>query len=288
MDKRGFKGIWIPREIWLHEGLTMQEKIMLVEIDSLDNENGCFAQNKHFADFLGIGERRVQTIIKSLKAKGYLEISFTYKPGTREIERRVMRIASPPYPRFSTQGGEQNDTTPHEQNDTTPHEQNDVGVVNKTTPGGEGKCADSNTLPSNTYPSNTSGEKKKKAPAKADADAPDFSNTNFSTEMVEAVETWLRYKAERREKYKPTGLKSLISEIQHNVDRYGEAAVISLITTCMASNWRGIIFDKLRGMPEVRRPAAGGQGGQSGQGTMPETNNEFARLRQRLEGSRHD
>lgn len=275
MDKRGFKGIWIPREIWLHEGLTMQEKIMLVEIDSLDNENGCFAQNKHFADFLGIGERRVQTIIKSLKAKGYLDISFTYKPGTREIERRVMRIASPPYPRFSTQGGEQNDTTPHEQND--------VGVVNETTPGGEGKCADSNTPPSNTIPSNTSNEKK--APAKADADSPDFSKTNFSTAMVETVETWLRYKAERREKYKPTGLKSLISEIQHNVDRYGEEAVMRLINSCMAANWRGIIFDKLRGMPEVRRPVAGGQ---SGHGTMPETNNEFARLRQRMEGSRHE
>ena len=283
-DNRGFKGIWIPREIWLHEGLTMQEKIMLVEIDSLDNENGCFAQNKHFADFLGIGERRVQAIIKSLKAKGYLDISFTYKPGTREIERRVMRITSPPYPSFNSACGEQNDTTPHEQNDTTPHEQNDVGVVKETSQGGEGKCAESNTPPSNTPPSNTTREKKKRA-AENTTITPDFSNTNFSTAMVEKVETWLRYKDERRDSYTPTGLQSLISEIQHNVDRYGEEAVMSLINSCMAANWRGIIFEKLKGKPEVRRAASDGQGAPT---TMPETNNEFARLRQRLEGSRHD
>jgi hypothetical protein len=37
--KRDFKGIWIPKEIWLNENLTLQEKVFLVEIESLDNEN---------------------------------------------------------------------------------------------------------------------------------------------------------------------------------------------------------------------------------------------------------
>ena len=37
---RDFKGIWIPREIWLNENLSLQEKAFIVEIDSLDKENG--------------------------------------------------------------------------------------------------------------------------------------------------------------------------------------------------------------------------------------------------------
>lgn len=50
--ERDFKGIWIPKEIWLNTHLTMNEKLFLVEIDSLDNEKGCFASNDYFAEFL--------------------------------------------------------------------------------------------------------------------------------------------------------------------------------------------------------------------------------------------
>lgn len=273
-EKRGFKGIWIPREIWLHPDLTMQEKIMLVEIDSLDNDHGCWAQNKHFAEFLDIGERRVQAIIKSLKEKGYITISFTYKPGTKEIERRVIRVSAN-YPRASVEGGEGNDTTPDEGNDTTPPEQNDAGVVKESSQGSEGKCAENNTIPIKALSINTRVSKGKAA-AEAAATAPDFSQTTFTPEMIAKVEDWLQYKKERRETYKPTGLKSLITEIQNNVTNYGEQAVMDLIGKCMAANYQGIIWDRLRSLPAVRQP-------QAPQG-MPDTNNEFARLRQKYEG----
>lgn len=65
-----------------------------------------------------------------------------------------------------------------------------------------------------------------------------------------AVEDWLQYKAEKREPYKPQGLKSLISEVKNNADRYGDAAVIELIRQCMSNNWRGIIFDRLKKAPD--------------------------------------
>ena len=54
MKTRDFKGIWIPKEIWLNKNLKLIEKIFLVEIDSLDNEDGCYASNKYFAEFFGI------------------------------------------------------------------------------------------------------------------------------------------------------------------------------------------------------------------------------------------
>ena len=53
-QERAFKGIWIPKEIWLSQDLTMQEKIMLVEIDSLDNESGCFAPHLNPLDICDI------------------------------------------------------------------------------------------------------------------------------------------------------------------------------------------------------------------------------------------
>lgn len=61
-------------------------------------------------------------------------------------------------------------------------------------------------------------------------------------------EDWLAYKQERREAYKPTGLKSLVTQVQNAVRQYGEQAVADLIRASMASNWAGIAFDRLQRM----------------------------------------
>ena len=49
-ENRDFKGVWIPKEIWLNTDLSIIEKVLLVEIDSLDNsDRGCFASNEYLA-----------------------------------------------------------------------------------------------------------------------------------------------------------------------------------------------------------------------------------------------
>lgn len=87
---RDFKGIWIPREIWLSEDLSITEKVLLVEIDSLDNESGCFASNEYFAKFLKISKDRVSRLISGLCKKGYVTSTMTYKEGSKEIDKRVL------------------------------------------------------------------------------------------------------------------------------------------------------------------------------------------------------
>ena len=67
------------------------------------------------------------------------------------------------------------------------------------------------------------------------------------------MEDWLQYKTEKRDPYKPQGLKSLVTEIKNNADRYGDAAVIELIRQCMSNNYRGIIFDRLKKQPDAER-----------------------------------
>lgn len=71
---RDFKGIWIPKEIWLNNDLTLLEKIILIEIDSLDNENHCIAGNDYLAEFCNCSERKVSDAIKKLTELGYIEV----------------------------------------------------------------------------------------------------------------------------------------------------------------------------------------------------------------------
>jgi hypothetical protein len=72
-ENRDFKGVWIPKEIWLNTDLSIIEKVLLVEIDSLDNsDRGCFASNEYLAKFVQLSEGRVANIISDLKKRKFL------------------------------------------------------------------------------------------------------------------------------------------------------------------------------------------------------------------------
>jgi hypothetical protein len=73
MSNRDFKGVWIPKEIWLNENLTMLEKVIFVEIDSLDNEDHCIASNEYFANFCGCSESKVTKAITKLISLNMIE-----------------------------------------------------------------------------------------------------------------------------------------------------------------------------------------------------------------------
>ena len=90
--KRDFKGIWIPKEIWLNEDLSIMEKLFLIEIDSLDNEEGCYASNEHFSNFFGLSKNRCTEIIKSLEKKGLISIELQREPGKKNISKRIIRV----------------------------------------------------------------------------------------------------------------------------------------------------------------------------------------------------
>lgn len=92
--KRGFRGVWIPAEIWLSEDLTLMEKLFLVEIDSLDNDKGCYASNKHFAKFFDISKSRCSQIINSLKRKKMISVS--YIRDGKEVKTRVIKKLNTP------------------------------------------------------------------------------------------------------------------------------------------------------------------------------------------------
>ena len=84
---RDFKGVWIPKEIWLSPELSLMEKVLFVEIHSLDNERGCYASNRHFAEFFGLSERQIRRHLASLKEKAFITITILNDTD------RVMRAA---------------------------------------------------------------------------------------------------------------------------------------------------------------------------------------------------
>lgn len=67
----------------------------------------------------------------------------------------------------------------------------------------------------------------------------------FDGELRKKLEEWLRYKSERRETYKPTGLRNFISEVQNKRKVYTDTDICKLIGQCMANGWKGIIWDRL-------------------------------------------
>lgn len=95
-SNRDFRGIWIPAEIWLTKELTVGEKLMYVEIESLSKlQRGCFASNAHFAEMFSISNSRVSEIISSLATKGFVSVE-QKRQGVRTVQRVIQIIPRHP------------------------------------------------------------------------------------------------------------------------------------------------------------------------------------------------
>lgn len=69
---------------------------------------------------------------------------------------------------------------------------------------------------------------------------------HFSALVASAVLDWLAYKHERDEAYTPTGLQSLLEQIEKQIADHSEQAVADVIRLSMSNGWRGIVWDKIR------------------------------------------
>ncbi len=107
MMDRAFRGIWIPAEIWESKDLSITEKVMLVEIDSLcnDPEKGCYKNNSSFAKFFDLSESRVSEIISSLKDKGFIRVEYK-RQGSKIVGRNIFMVNRHERPEFKEKSSE--------------------------------------------------------------------------------------------------------------------------------------------------------------------------------------
>jgi DNA-binding Lrp family transcriptional regulator len=95
--ERDFKGVWIPKEIWLDDRLNALDKVILTEIDSLDmSERGCYASNRHIAEFCQCSETKVSTAISKLVKLGYLYVK-SFDGRQRELKSRLSKFERQDY-----------------------------------------------------------------------------------------------------------------------------------------------------------------------------------------------
>lgn len=88
-DNRDFKGVWIPKEVWINTRLNALDKVILIEIDSLDQgEKGCYASNEHLAEFCQCSKTKVSTAIKKLIDCGYIYVQ-NFDGRKRELKSRL-------------------------------------------------------------------------------------------------------------------------------------------------------------------------------------------------------
>lgn len=138
----------IPANVRHDKDLAPNAKLLYGEITALCNEKGyCWASNQYFAELYGVSVLSVKRWVNSLVTKGYVYRTLTYKPNSKEVDKRILSIDS----------GIKIDTT-SVQNCYDPSIKNDASssIKNDT---------DNNTSINNTF-NNTNiykGEKKRKS-----------------------------------------------------------------------------------------------------------------------------
>lgn len=77
------------------------------------------------------------------------------------------------------------------------------------------------------------------------ADYAALVNEFFNNEPVKtAINTWLDYKKENRQSYKPTALKVLLARLKKEADNFGEQYVIDEINHSIGNRYAGIYAEK--------------------------------------------
>lgn len=73
-EDRDFRGIWVPRKVYLSREVNWYAKILFMEIHGLTEKGReCYMSNRHMATILNISHRQVSRYISELKALGWIE-----------------------------------------------------------------------------------------------------------------------------------------------------------------------------------------------------------------------
>jgi hypothetical protein len=97
----------IPASVRYDKNIPQGAKLLYGEISSLCNKEGyCWAGNEYFASLYQTSERTVINWINKLKDKGHISVSYTYVPGKKEIQSRLLRLTDNAPPKNNAKTGE--------------------------------------------------------------------------------------------------------------------------------------------------------------------------------------
>ena len=96
MDKPNYYAV-IPAEVRYSKKLTPNAKLLYAEITALCNMNGkCTASTQYFSKLYEVSRVSIQKWLKILEDNNYIKRVNIYKPGSKEIDTRVITLVNIP------------------------------------------------------------------------------------------------------------------------------------------------------------------------------------------------
>ena len=75
--------------------ITPNAKLLYAEITAFCDMNGeCFASNRYFAKLYNKSKVTISKWVRELSENGFIETSYTYKEGTKEIDKRYLQLCN--------------------------------------------------------------------------------------------------------------------------------------------------------------------------------------------------
>ena len=91
-DKQTYYAV-IPASVRYDEKLSANAKLLYAEITCLTNKNGeCFASNNYFANLYHVTKQAISRWLLLLQKQNYINIEYFYKPNSKEIEKRLIKL----------------------------------------------------------------------------------------------------------------------------------------------------------------------------------------------------
>ena len=110
--EREFKGVWIPKEVWLNQDLSLVEKALLAEIDSFSGEGKAFYKsNETIQEEYKISRPTISKALKKLEGMGFIKVEFdgrkrkvTYQADRKIFTGRRKEIYGQTVKKFPAEG----------------------------------------------------------------------------------------------------------------------------------------------------------------------------------------
>ena len=199
----------IPANVRYDKNLKDKAKLLYGEITALCNEKGyCWASNRYFAELYSVSIKTISTLIKNLIDNGYIYSEIIYKDGSKEIDKRYLKLVNNPI----------------------------ENIVNTPM---EEKVKDNNTVINNTIINNKK-EKKEKASSKNNKSEIDMLIEEY-TNNIELKNTLIEFVKHRKSLKAPMttrALKQLMNKL--NSLATNDSVKIEILNESILNGWKGV------------------------------------------------
>lgn len=138
-ERRDFKGVWIPKRLYMCKELNVNHKFVLLEIYSLSKNGECYASNNHFANFVGLSSSSIDKIMAKLKELDLIKTVVIRNQETQQVEKRIISLTKNFFDKYI--------------NESAKSEERPVNMPNRNflNQGGGKNCEENNNNYINTY-----------------------------------------------------------------------------------------------------------------------------------------